>query len=69
MAKQERIRISERTKAGLARAAAQGRHGGRRPHVFSRELAQKLRSEGLSWRAVGKRINVPFATVRAAPAC
>jgi DNA invertase Pin-like site-specific DNA recombinase len=66
MAKQERIRISERTKAGLARAAAQGRHGGRPVRVFHHEQARKLRAQGLSWREVGKRIGVPFATVRSA---
>jgi DNA invertase Pin-like site-specific DNA recombinase len=66
LAKQERVRISERTKAGLARAAAQGRRGGRPVHVFRRDLAQEMRSQGLSWREIGKRIGVPFATVRSA---
>jgi DNA invertase Pin-like site-specific DNA recombinase len=39
MAKMERLKISERTKAGLARAK-EGRVGGRRPKVFSRATAQ-----------------------------
>jgi DNA invertase Pin-like site-specific DNA recombinase len=40
IAKQERVRISERTKAGLAVARAKGRIGGRRPKVFDRKRAE-----------------------------
>ena len=66
IAKQERIRISERTKAGLARARAQGRIGGRRCIVFSRDRAIALRKSGLSWRQVGRKMGIAQSTIRAA---
>jgi DNA invertase Pin-like site-specific DNA recombinase len=66
LAKQEKIRISERTKAGLARAKAQGRRGGRPARVFSREHAAKLRAQGMSWRALGRELNIPQSTLRKA---
>lgn len=64
MAKQERLRISERTKAGLARASAQGRIGGRRPKVFDRDRARSLRESGMSWRAIGRTLGVAQTSVR-----
>jgi DNA invertase Pin-like site-specific DNA recombinase len=64
IAKQERIRISERTKAGLARARAQGKHLGRPHAVFSRDKARKLREAGMSWRAIGRKMGVPQSTIR-----
>lgn len=66
IAKQERIRISDRTKAGLARAKKAGRCGGRPAKVFRRDRAQKLRDEGMSWRAIGREMNVPQSTIRKA---
>jgi DNA invertase Pin-like site-specific DNA recombinase len=66
IAKQERIRISDRTKAGLARARAEGRVGGRRQKVFSRDKAQLLRDSGLSWRAVARKMGVAQSTIRGA---
>src|SRR5262249_22240815 len=54
IAKQERIRISERTRAGLARAREKGTRTGRpigRPRVvFHRDQVEDLRRQGLSWR-------------------
>ena len=66
IAKQERLRISERTKAGLAVARAKGKLCGRPWKVFRRDLAEQLRTEGLSWRAIEKRIGIPQATIRKA---
>ena len=40
IAKQERIRISERTKAGVARARAQAKHCGRPVVIFRRDRAR-----------------------------
>ena len=65
IAKQERIRISERTKAGLARAKAQGRKGGRPRVVFARDRALALRKGGMSWRAIGRKLGVAQSTIRA----
>jgi DNA invertase Pin-like site-specific DNA recombinase len=63
IAKQERIRISERTKAGLARAVADGQVLGRRPVAFDLPLARKLRREGKSLRQIAKATGVCPATV------
>jgi DNA invertase Pin-like site-specific DNA recombinase len=64
IAKQERLRISERTKAGLARARRQGKHCGRPKRVFRRDQAVAMRNEGMSWRAIGAALGVPHTTVK-----
>lgn len=64
IAKQERQRISDRTKAGLDRARAAGKKCGRPVRVFSRDAATTMRSEGKSWREIGNVLGVPYATVR-----
>jgi DNA invertase Pin-like site-specific DNA recombinase len=64
IAKQERLRISERTKAGIARARAQGKHCGRPVRVFRRARAAELRKQGESWRAIARALGVPQTTIR-----
>jgi len=65
IAKQERIRLSERTKAGLALARARGKQIGR-PRVSADPLEiMRLRGNGLSLRAIGKRVGVSEGSVRA----
>ena len=64
MAKQERARISDRTKAGVARARAQGKHCGRPGRIFRRDQAAEMRKKGMSWRAIARELNIPFGTVR-----
>jgi len=66
IAKQEKVRISERTKAGLERARRQGKSLGR-PRV-SVDAAQilELRSQGLSWQAVSQRTGWKRATCQRA---
>jgi DNA invertase Pin-like site-specific DNA recombinase len=60
VAKQERVRLSERTIAGLQRAKAQGRVGGRpkaedaEPKLVAR--VGRLRSEGRSIRAIAEEV-------------
>ncbi len=66
IAKQERLRISERTKAGLARAKRQGRCGGRPVKVFRRDRALELRAQGMSWRKIAAALGVPQSTIRLA---
>lgn len=66
IAKQERVRLSERTLAGLRRAQAQGRIGGR-PRVDSdprvvRSVAN-LRQEGRSIRAIASELKLSNGTV------
>jgi DNA invertase Pin-like site-specific DNA recombinase len=67
VAKQERVRLSERTIAGLERAKAQGRIGGR-PKAEDAEpkLVAKigrLRSEGNSIRAIAVAVKISPNTV------
>jgi DNA invertase Pin-like site-specific DNA recombinase len=68
LAKQERIRTSERVRAGLARARQQGTRSGRpigRPRaVFPRDQALELRASGLTWREIAKRMKVSLTTIR-----
>lgn len=65
VAAQDRVRISERTKAGLARVRAQGQRlgrprGGREINVAR---ARKLRAEGLSYTAIAKKMKLSRAMV------
>lgn len=65
MAKMERHKISERTKAGLARVRAKGKSLGRAP-LGSTDL-QRLRmalDEGMSWHAASVATRIPYSTVR-----
>jgi DNA invertase Pin-like site-specific DNA recombinase len=66
LAKQERVKRSERTKAGLARVRASGKRLGR-PVVVDRERAAtitELRTQGLSHRAIGRQLGISERTVR-----
>ena len=64
LAKQERIKRSERTKAGLARVRSEGRRLGRPKVVVNAADIARLRSQGLSLRAVGRSLGVSEGTVR-----
>jgi DNA invertase Pin-like site-specific DNA recombinase len=70
LAKQERVRISERVRAGLARAKQYGTRSGRsigRPAaLFRRDQALELRAQGLSWRKIAQIVGVSATTVRRA---
>jgi DNA invertase Pin-like site-specific DNA recombinase len=62
----ERDLIRERTLAGLQRARQAGRKGGRPAKVFRRDQASALRKQGLSWRAIERKLGVPQSTIRKA---
>jgi DNA invertase Pin-like site-specific DNA recombinase len=70
VAKQERVRIGERTRAGLERAKEKGTRSGRpigRPRlVFARDQVGELRREGLSWRQIAKKLGASSTAVRRA---
>ncbi|MGH9666213.1 MAG: recombinase family protein [Bryobacteraceae bacterium] len=66
IAKQERLRISERTKAGVARAKRDGKHCGRPKRVFRRDRALELHRSGRSLREIGTELGVSFMTVKRA---
>jgi DNA invertase Pin-like site-specific DNA recombinase len=63
IAKQERVRLSERTLAGLARARAQGRVGGRPRVQFDRSKVMKLHAAGISLGAIAKELNLTKTTI------
>ncbi|MGO9893126.1 MAG: recombinase family protein [Bryobacteraceae bacterium] len=66
IAKQESQRISDRTKAGLARAATKGVRLGRPFKLFDRGRVPELRKQGMSWRAIGRKLGVGESTLRMA---
>jgi len=63
VAAQERIRISERTKAGLARVRAKGTRLGRPTKRVDIQKAQKMRAAGMSLRGIAGKLNVSPALV------
>jgi DNA invertase Pin-like site-specific DNA recombinase len=66
LAKQERVKRSERTRAGLARVKAAGKRLGR-PTRFNGQHTLEialLRSRGLSLRAVGRQLGISDRSVR-----
>ena len=66
IAQQERIRLIERTKAGLQRAKAAGKQIGRPRRVFQRSQVLELRAAGQSWRQIAAVLGVGLGTVRRA---
>ena len=63
LARQERIRLSERVVAGLARARLEGRVGGRPKVVMSTKKIQKLADKGLSAVQIGEQLGCNRMTV------
>ena len=65
-AKQEHVRISERTKAGLERVRANGTRLGRPPlREIDPQRVRDLRSEGKSWTTVLKEMGLPKTALSA----
>jgi DNA invertase Pin-like site-specific DNA recombinase len=63
VAKQERVRISQRVKAGMETARAKGKRLGRpRVSVDAVRIAS-LRASGLSWPKIAARVGVSVGTV------
>ena len=63
IAKQERVRLSERTLAGLARARAQGRVGGRPRVPCDHRKVLKLHAAGCSLGEIAKSLKLTKTTV------
>ena len=63
VAKQERIRISERVRAGLATARAKGKQLGRPRRIVDARRITALRAQGASWRAISDKLEVGLATL------
>ncbi len=68
LAKQERVRISERTKAGLERARREGKTLGRPKVEVNAVEIRQLRARGLSWSAVAAQTGVVRVTCQRAVA-
>jgi DNA invertase Pin-like site-specific DNA recombinase len=66
VAKQERVRRSERTRAGLERARAQGKRLGRRRVGIDPDQVRSLRGQGLSWEAISKATGFKRSTCQRA---
>ena len=64
IAKQERVRISERVQAGLSRAKAQGKTLGRPKGAVRPERVLALRNRGLSIREIAEQTGVSAMTVQ-----
>lgn len=59
----EREIIRERTLSGIRAAQAAGKHVGRPKRIFRRDEVVRLRDEeGLSWRAIATKMNIPAMT-------
>ncbi len=64
VAKQERIRLSERVTAGLERARAKGKRLGKKARTdISPYQIHTFRLEGKSWRWIAKELCAPLSTV------
>jgi DNA invertase Pin-like site-specific DNA recombinase len=63
IAKQERVRLSERVVAGLEKARKQGRIGGRRPLVVDRDRIAALDEQGWTTREIGEEMGISAASV------
>jgi DNA invertase Pin-like site-specific DNA recombinase len=63
VAKQERVRLSERTVAGLERARAKGRKGGRPKVVCDRERVLALRRDGSSLGKIAVELGLSKTSV------
>jgi DNA invertase Pin-like site-specific DNA recombinase len=64
IAKQERIRLSERVQAGLSRARAQGKALGRPRAAVRPERVSQLRKRGFSIREIAAETGVSAMTVQ-----
>jgi DNA invertase Pin-like site-specific DNA recombinase len=66
MAEFERSLIQERVRAGLRNARAKGKRLGRPRVALDHAEIARLRRSGASWRAIGRMLGLPEATVRRA---
>jgi putative DNA-invertase from lambdoid prophage Rac len=66
VAQQERVTLSERTKAGLQRAKRAGRKLGRRALEVDLVKVERLRAEGFGLRVIAERVGVSVNTLQKA---
>lgn len=63
IAQQERVRLSERTKAGLEKARREGRIGGRPRLIVDRAKVAQMDAEGMTTREIGEELRISPASV------
>lgn len=63
IAKQERVRLSERTIAGLQKARRAGRVGGRPKVICDRAKVARLRAEGVSLAEIAAKVGISKSSV------
>jgi DNA invertase Pin-like site-specific DNA recombinase len=63
IAKQERVRLSERVTAGLERARREGRIGGRPRLVVDRQKVEEMDAEGFTMREIACDLGISAASV------
>ncbi len=63
IAKQERIRLSERTIAGLEKARRAGRIGGRPRLVVNRARVLQMDTEGMTMREIAEELDISATSV------
>lgn len=63
IAKQERVRLSERTLAGLERARREGKELGRPKRICNRAKIREMREGGMSLGMIAKEFRLPKANV------
>ncbi len=64
VARQERERIAERVRAGIARARAQGVRLGRPRRAVDVATVRERRARGESWRKIARALRIPTSTLR-----
>ena len=66
IAKQERVRLAERTRAGLERVRREGKRLGRPAAKADAAAIRALREQGQSWSEISRRTGLARATVQRA---
>ena len=66
IAKQERVRLAERTKAGLERVKREGKRLGRPAASVNASAVRDLRACGASWSEIARRTGLARATLQKA---
>ncbi len=66
IAKQERVRLAERTRAGLERVRREGKRLGRSTAKVDAEAIRAMRGDGISWSEIARRTGVARATCQKA---
>src|SRR5207249_8630316 len=64
IAKQERVRLAERTRAGLERVRREGKRLGRPAAKADAAMVRRMRDEGASWSEIARRTGLARGTVQ-----